>query len=255
MKFVYKIFDASLPRLGPGDEDSTLKALRSLGLVSEEGRESSQADGMKILDLGCGNGSQTLVLAKNLNGTILAVDNHQPYLDELQRRAEEAGMAGRITTMLGDMADTGLEPESFDLIWSEGALYNMGFEHGLSVCRSLLRPGGLLGASELVWFQPSPPSECRDYFDAMYPPMSEVDVNLAKIKECGLDAVDHFPLPKSAWLDSFYLPLEELVDRLEAEHVGDPAWQEMLNETRKEIIMYRNYSDYYGYEFFMMRRV
>lgn len=76
MEFFYTIFDASLPRLGPGDDSATLKALRMLFGERPQGRTLSCNTGMNILDLGCGNGAQTLVLARNTEGIITAVDNH-----------------------------------------------------------------------------------------------------------------------------------------------------------------------------------
>jgi len=116
--FFYEIFDASLPRLGPGDEASTLKALSQLYPAHPRPADRAVARTGRILDLGCGNGAQTLVLARHTDGPILAVDNHQPYLDELQRRAAAAGVAGRIRVSLRSMRSLGAGDGPFDLIWS-----------------------------------------------------------------------------------------------------------------------------------------
>ena len=66
----FKIFEA-LPRQGPGDEESTKKALQKL---------SDLPQCPEILDVGCGNGSQTLVLAKLSQGNITALDKHAPFI-------------------------------------------------------------------------------------------------------------------------------------------------------------------------------
>jgi len=94
---IHRIFHPSLPRLGPGDDDSTARALAMLPAAVR------QAD-RHVLDLGCGNGAQTLCLARLLAGRITAVDNHRPFLDALTSRAIAAGVAGRIEPLCADMA-------------------------------------------------------------------------------------------------------------------------------------------------------
>ena len=40
---------------------------------------------------------------------------------------------------------------SFDLIWSEGVLYNIGIPRGLSICAGPLRKGSYLVLTDAVW--------------------------------------------------------------------------------------------------------
>ena len=172
--FFHEIFDPSLPRLGPGDEASTLRALRTLYPAAPRQTRGNLPSKLRVLDIGCGNGAQTLVLAEHLDGEILAVDNHQPYLDELDRRARAAGIAEKIRTRRMDMRDLANDQGPYDLIWSEGALFVMGFREGLKVCHRLLGPGGSLAVSELCWLTPDPPAECREFFAAAYPAIAQV---------------------------------------------------------------------------------
>ena len=249
MELLFEVFDPSMPRLGPGDDASTQKALKTLhsaGLQSSEG--------LRILDLGCGNGAPTMQLARNLDSTILAVDFHKPFLDELNRRAQAEGLGGKIRTLHEDMNKLDFEAGSFDLIWSEGALYNMGFREGLPVCRSLLAPGGMMAVTELVYFTPDVPEECKTFFDMAYPPMTDVKTNLASIEEAGFSMLGHFSLPESSWLDNYLVPLESRLDVVEAKYADNPEKMEMLGAFRKEIDIYRKYSKHYGYEFFMMKK-
>lgn len=159
--FFYEIFDSSLPRLGPRDDASTRKALEMLLSAKEQSKGVLIQPSFIVLDIGCGNGAQTIELAKHVHGTILAVDNHQPYLDELQQRAEEAGVADKIKIYQKDMAELGQEQKFYDLIWSEGALYSMGFNEGLAMCHNLLAEQGQMAVSELCWVRPNPPRHCR----------------------------------------------------------------------------------------------
>ena len=104
-----------------------------------------------VLDLGCGVGGQTLHLADLTSGSIIALDNHAPGIERLRATVAGRGLAERIQPMVGDMAESGLPPASFDLVWSEGALYNIGIENALRICHGLLRPGGYLAFTDAVW--------------------------------------------------------------------------------------------------------
>ena len=147
---------SGLPREGPGDNESTKKAYLTLQDLPENPR---------ILDIGCGPGMQTIALAKLSKGRIDAVDNHQPFLEQLKKKAEEEGVSEKITVVNGDMLALNYEDGSFDLIWSEGAIFVIGFEKGLREWRNLLTNKGYIVVSELSWLKPDPPEEVRKFFN------------------------------------------------------------------------------------------
>ena len=131
-----------LPRQGPGSEASTLEALALCAGLPER---------LALLDIGCGPGMQTVALAKALaDGHLMAVDIHQEYLDELKERAKAARVAERIDILAGDMHALPFPPQSFDLIWSEGAAYIMGFGKALVAGKRFLKTNGYIAVSELV---------------------------------------------------------------------------------------------------------
>ncbi len=252
--FFHEIFDPSLPRLGPGDDDSTLRALEILfpaGLPGKGGRATPK---LNILDIGCGNGSQTIVLAKHLDGEILAVDNHQPYLDELNRRARVAGIAEKIRTRRMDMRDLANDQGPYDLIWSEGALFVMGFREGLKVCHRLLGPGGSIAVSELCWLTPDPPAECREFFAAAYPAIAQVDESLSFIRGLGFDVVGHFTLPGTSWSERYFRPLEARLPAILERCAGDAKKLGIVETVQSEIDIYRRHPGAFGYGFFMARK-
>jgi len=247
-EFFYEIFDASMPRLGPGDPASTRRALNTL-LSAGAPREAPR----RIVDIGCGNGAQTIELAKHTPGTILAMDNHQSFLDELDRRARAAGVRDKIRLSLRDMHTLTAGDGPFDLVWSEGALFVVGFREGVTMCRSLMAAGGGTAVSELCWLKPNPPAECREFFAGVYPAMADVDANLAMIRACGYEVLEQFAQPESAWWEPYCLPLQERLRMLRDKYAGDSDRLGMMEPIEKEIDIYRKYSAYYGNVFFVMR--
>ena len=239
----FEIFDG-LPRQGPGDETSTIKALALIPGVEAETRG---------LDLGCGTGLQTRVLARHSPAHFVAIDNHPPFVEEANRQARAAGLDGRIDTRVGDMHRLELAPGSFDLVWCEGAVYVVGFEAGLRGWRSLLAPGGHLALTEVCWSKPDRPAECEEFWAREYPAIRDTATRLTTIGECGYDIVDHFPLPASAWWDDYYRPLQEHITEFRTRHSDEPDAGGLADQIQGEIDIWHRYSDCYHYEFFVMK--
>lgn len=234
-----------LPRQGPGSRASAERALAMCAGLPEFPR---------VLDLGCGTGGQTLYLAGLLAGPIIAVDTHVPSIERLRRTLADRGLADRVTAQVADMAEPGQPEQSFDLIWSEGALYSIGLAKAFAVCRRLLRPSGYLAFTDAVWRKANPPEEVAEGFREDYPGMGGVDDVLAAIDSVGLEPVGHFTLPEEAWWDDFYTPMEARIAELRSAYSGDRAALNVLDELAAEPEIHRRYSDYYAYEFFVARR-
>ncbi len=239
----YELF-AGLPRQGPGDARSTAKAL---SLIS--GRPPSA----RILDIGCGSGMQTLELARLTDAAIVGVDNYSPMLETLRARAVAAGFAERITTLNADMNSLPFADGEFDIIWSEGAIFVIGFERGLREWRRFLKPGGHLAVTEAAWFRPDPPAELFEFWNRAYPAITSVEQNLQMIKDAGYADVDHFLLPDSSWWDDYYSPLERHIQTLRLKYAGDEKALCVIDDAQVEVDLHRKYSAYYGYVFFVMQ--
>jgi SAM-dependent methyltransferase len=130
-------------RQGPGSGEATRRAIALSGL---DGREA-----LTIADLGCGTGASTLVLADALDACIAAVDIFPAFLRRLDDDAERRGVADLITTVAASLDALPFADETLDAIWSEGAIYNIGFERGLGLWRRSLKPGAVIAVSELTW--------------------------------------------------------------------------------------------------------
>jgi SAM-dependent methyltransferase len=248
MRILHDVFDPSLPRLAPGDDLSTRRALEILygpGLAGA-------GEAVRVLDIGCGNGAQTLRLAAELGAEVTAVDNHQPYLDELERRARARGLAHRIETRCADMSGLDLAGATFDLVWAEGSAFVMGVPEALRAWRSFLVPGGALGFTELTWLEAGAPDACREFFAMEYPQMTDVATHLATIEDTGYDLAGTFTLPGSSWWEPYYEPLAARLDGYEAPG-DDEDTLAFLEMVRREIETYRRFSRWYGYVFFLLR--
>jgi SAM-dependent methyltransferase len=236
---------SDIPREGPGDAASTRKAWRMLADLPDLPR---------ILDVACGPGKQTIDLAGLTHGTILAVDTHQPFLDELERRVSAAGLSARISTRNLSMFELDFEPGSFDVIWSEGAIYIIGFENGLRAWKRLIKPGGYLAVTELTWLKPDPPSEIKSYWNGNYPAMQALEENLAIIQAAGYRHVGHFVLPNSSWWDDYYTPLEKRIFMLQEKYRDNEEAMVLLRESQRESNLHKIYSEWYGYVFYIMQK-
>ena len=241
---VFEVFlevQRGLPRQGPGCDESTRRALGLCARLPARPR---------VLDIGCGPGMQTLALAHALDGPVVAVDIHQESLVQLRERERAAD---RIETVRGDMAALPFAPASFDLLWAEGSAYIMGVANALAGWRELLRPGGCVALSELVWLVPDPPAEVAAFFGEEYPAMTDIETNLATVRARGYTPLGHFTLPDAAWWQHYYTPLAAKLSALVRKYAGDDEALAVVEMTSREIEMRRRFADCYGYQFFVAR--
>ena len=233
-----------LPREAPGDNLSTDKALALLTDLPPH---------PLFLDLGCGPGEQTLTLAKSTNGHIIAVDTHQPFLEQLRRNAQEAAVPDKIFLIKTSMFTLPFDEQTFDVIWSEGAIYIVGFTEGLHTWRRFLKPRGYVVVSELAWLRSHPPTEALIFWEVAYPGMQTREENLEIIRGAGYHNVGHFVLPADNWWKNYYIPLEARIANLREKYQGNVEANQQLDEAQQEIDLYRQYADWYGYVFYVMQ--
>lgn len=240
-------FHKDVPRQGPGLPEATVDAFRRI--------EKHLPKKPRILDLACGSGGQTLVLAGLTDASILAVDYYESFLQELRRHVAERGLEGRVEARQGDMNALDLPKESFDLVWCEGAIFVAGFEKGLGIIHGLLAARGITVLSESAWLKPleDVPKDVVDFWNESYPAITSVEANLAMARKAGFEVLDHFTLAAEGWL-AYIDPVEKRMLEVMAVHAGDADAEKAAANERREVEVFRKNRGWFGYEFFLLRK-
>ncbi|MEX2167173.1 MAG: class I SAM-dependent methyltransferase [Methyloceanibacter sp.] len=231
-----------MEKLGPGGYAHTLHVLRLL----------PKNEFHVIVDAGCGAGRQTMVLAKELDTLVHAVDSHEPFLNDLTRRAAEARIERLVQTHCMDMKDIPDVFQHVDLLWSEGAAYNIGFANALKTWARAIAPDGFAVVSELAWLRERVPDTAREFFLSGYPDMQHITQNITVAENAGYNVLDTYTLPREAWIDGYYDILETRAQAF-VDH-SDPSIRNFARDTVKEIEIFKTAEDSYGYVFYMLQR-
>jgi ubiquinone/menaquinone biosynthesis C-methylase UbiE len=233
-------------RQGPGGDAQTKLAIE-LACLDREAP-------LKVADIGCGTGASTILLAQQLNARITAVDFLPQFLDDLKARAQLAGVAERISTLACSMDELPFADEELDVIWAEGAIYNIGFETGVSQWRQFLKPGGVLVASEITWTTDARPSGIQEHWTAEYPEIDKASAKIRILEKHGYSPVGYFVLPEECWLDAYYHPMENRFAEFLARNGNSKEANAIVDAEKKEIDLYRRYKAYYSYGVYIARR-
>ena len=237
---------SNIERQGPGSPESTLKALSFIDNLNEKSL---------IADLGCGTGGQTMVLAQHSVGTITGIDLFADFIEIFNRNASALALENRVKGVVGSMENLPFEHESLDLIWSEGAIYNVGFERGINEWKSFLKKGGYLAATEASWFTDERPAEINDFWVNAYPEIDTIPAKVAQLQKAGYVPVATFCLPETCWTTNFYEPQIAAQDMFLKKHAGNQTAIELVANERHEAELYKKYKDYYGYVFYIGKKL
>ncbi|MCB9788550.1 MAG: methyltransferase domain-containing protein [Deltaproteobacteria bacterium] len=249
MEDIQLLLDLHKPnaRQGPGSDATTRQALELSGLLGRTGLE--------VADLGCGTGASAMVLAEHLDAHVTAVDLFPEFLEELTRRAKERGVGARITTLAASLDALSFEHQSLDAIWSEGAIYNIGFDAGIAAWRPFLRPGGVLALSEITWMTADRPGELQAHWDSEYPEIDLASGKLAVLERHGFTPIGYFPLPEPCWLQHYYRPLQARFPELLEQHENSDAARALVEAEEREIALYERHKPHISYGFYIARKV
>jgi len=210
---------------------------------------------LKIADIGCGTGASALLMAKALDAGITAVDFLPEFLDALRSRASEHGVADRITTLNCSMNALPFEEGEFDVIWSEGAIYNMGFEAGISAWSRFLKPGGTLVVSEITWLSGTRAVQLQSHWQREYPEIDVASAKIGQLERHGYSPQGYFVLPAHCWLENYYRPMQSRFESFLESHGHSDQARAIVEAERHEIALYEKYRNFYGYGVYAAKKM
>lgn len=233
-------------RQGPGSPEITHKALSFIENLNEHSI---------IADIGCGTGGQTMELAKHTEGKIVGLDLFPIFIDQFNANSKQLGFHDRVKGELGSMDNLPFQEQEIDLMWSEGAIYNIGFERGLNEWRKFIKTGGYVAVSEVSWFTNERPAEIEEFWLDAYPEIDTIPNKLQQMQNAGYVPVASFILPEECWTKHFYEPQVESENIFLKKHEGSTAAKEFVANQRHEMDLYYQYKQYYGYAFYIGKKI
>lgn len=233
-------------RQGPGSPEVTLQALGFIDNLTDQSL---------IADLGCGTGGQTLVLAQHAPGHITGLDFFPGFIDRFNSNARGLNLQDRVKGIVGSMDNLPFGEGELDLIWSEGAIYNIGFERGLNEWRKYLKTGGYIAVSESAWFTEERPAEIHDFWMEAYPQIDTIPNQVALIQKAGYLPVASFILPETCWTEHYFAPLVKAREKFLAKYPGNKTAEELVAMSHHEEELYHKYKEFYGYVFYIAKKI
>ncbi|MEL7086376.1 MAG: methyltransferase domain-containing protein [Cyanobacteria bacterium J06597_1] len=233
-------------RQGPGGDSETNRAITLASL--------DESRWLKVADLGCGTGASTLCLANRLNADIVAVDFVPEFVDVLQSKVDASGLGRVVHPTVGSMEELEFSPNELDVIWSEGAIYNIGFESGVRYWRQFLKPNGVLAVSEITWLSDLRPDDIQSYWDAQYPEIETASAKIKVLEQAGYSPLGYFVLPERCWLDNYYHPLQGRFDAFLNRHSHNDEAQALVDAEIEEIAVFETFKLYFSYGFYIARK-
>ncbi len=237
---------SALERQGPGSPEVTIRALSFIDHLTDQSR---------IADIGCGTGGQTMVVAQHAPGHITGIDLFPAFIDLFDQNAQKLKLQHRVKGIVASMEELPFEEEELDLIWSEGAIYNIGFVRGLKEWRKFLKPGGYIAVSEASWFTEERPEEIDAFWKQAYPEIDTISNKVDQLQKAGYTPVATFILPDNCWTDHFYAHQVSARENFLNKYKGNKTVEDFMANEKHEAELYDKYKAFYGYVFYIGKKL
>jgi ubiquinone/menaquinone biosynthesis C-methylase UbiE len=196
-----------------------------------------------------------MVLAQNTEATITALDLYAGSIDKLNATAGKLGLQNRVKGIVGSMDNLPFQNDEFDLIWSEGAIANIGFEKGLNHWKGFLKKDGYIAVTYESWFTDERPAEIEKWWVDAVPEIGTIGYNISIMQKIGYIPVATFTLPENCWIDNYFIPQKARQEEFLKKHMGNKTVEDMIAFMRREADLYSKYKQYYGYVFYIGKKM
>ena len=188
-------------------------------------------------------------------GKDTGIDLFPEFIDLFNGQARKLNFEHRVSGEVGSMDNLRFGSNELDLIWSEGAIYNIGFERGLTEWRQYLKPGGFVAVTEVSWFTDDRPEEITTFWKDAYAETDTIPNKIAVMQKAGYIPVASFILPEYCWTENFYKPQVQAQELFLSKHTGNPIAEELVANQRHEAELYNRFKDWYGYVFYIGKKI
>lgn len=125
--------------------------MRGRAATRELARLAELRTGFQVLDIGCGLGGPSRLLAAEYGCTVTGIDLMEEYVEAATMLTQMVGLTECVSFVQGNMEDLPFEKSRFDTVWSQHTMMNIADKAKLLVqIRDVLKPDGILAFYEIV---------------------------------------------------------------------------------------------------------
>ena len=145
--------------------------------------------------------------------------------------------------------------DEFDLIWSEGAIASIGFEKGLNYWKGFLKKNGYIAITYESWFTDKRPAEIEKWWLDAVPEINTIGHNVLIMQKAGYVPIAAFTLPENCWIDTYFTPQKTWQEEFLKKYAGNKTVEDFIASQRYEAELYSKYKQYYGYVFYIGKKI
>ncbi len=206
-----------------------------------------------MLDLACGKAEMLCRWSEKYGISGVGVDISGVFLQEAQARANELGVADKITLVKADAGAYPGETHNFDVVSCLGATWiGNGLLGTLEIMKKALKPNGLLLVGEPFWNEP-PPEAALEAMEIAEDDYVSLEGTLERIESAGYRLVEMVSADQFGW-ERYEAPQWQAVDDFLLANPDDPERKELagwVSHNRRTYLQYGR--RYLGWGVFVLR--
>ncbi|MFD0689600.1 SAM-dependent methyltransferase [Actinomadura fibrosa] len=160
-------------------------------MTNEMIRRLNPRPGARILDVGCGNGTPAMQLARARPVEVVGISVSERQVARANERARAAGLADRVSFEHVNAMDLPYEAESFDSAWAlESMLHMPDKVQVLSEVARVVRPGATIPIADMVYKRPPDGKDVASQYSTVYASLTPLEDYAGVIERAGLVPAD-----------------------------------------------------------------